>query len=114
MADIELVIKIPEEEYRWIKKSDKTVFADVASKECMLHAIKTGTPQERWIPVKEVLEAIKSECAANCDGCTSCSFNISGAWFDYCLFKGQNHKGTIPSKWQLDKVKQEKGGVHGQ
>ena len=44
MADIELVIKIPEEEYRWIKKSDKTVFADVASKECMLHAIKNGTP----------------------------------------------------------------------
>jgi len=44
MADIELVIKIPEEEYRWIKESDKTVFADVASKECMLHAIKTGTP----------------------------------------------------------------------
>jgi hypothetical protein len=44
MADIELVIKIPEEEYRWIIKSDKTVFADVASKECMLHAIKNGTP----------------------------------------------------------------------
>ena len=40
--DVELVIKIPEEEYRWIKKSDKTVFADVASKECMLHAIKNG------------------------------------------------------------------------
>jgi hypothetical protein len=44
MADIELVIKIPEEEYRWIIKSDETVFADIASKECMLHAIKNGTP----------------------------------------------------------------------
>lgn len=44
MADIELVIKIPEDEYRWIIKSDKTVFADIASKECMLHAIKNGTP----------------------------------------------------------------------
>lgn len=44
MADIELVIKIPEEEYRWIIKSDETVFADVASKECMMHAIKNGTP----------------------------------------------------------------------
>lgn len=44
MPDIELVIKIPDEEYRWIKGSDKTVFADVASKECMLHAIKNGTP----------------------------------------------------------------------
>ena len=41
---MKLVIDIPEEEYRWIKKSDKTVFADVASKECMLHAIKNGTP----------------------------------------------------------------------
>lgn len=44
MADIELVIKIPEDEYRWIKQSDKNVFADVASKECMLHAIKNGAP----------------------------------------------------------------------
>lgn len=44
MADIELVIKIPEEEYRWIMKSDKTVFADVASKECMLYVIKEGIP----------------------------------------------------------------------
>lgn len=44
MAVTELVIKIPEEEYRWIMKSDKTVFADVASKECMLYAIKVGTP----------------------------------------------------------------------
>lgn len=43
MANIELVIKIPEDEYRWIKKSDETAFANVASKECMLHAIKTGT-----------------------------------------------------------------------
>lgn len=44
MADIELVIKIPKDEYRWIVKSDKTVFADIASKECMLHAIKNGIP----------------------------------------------------------------------
>ena len=41
---MELVIKIPEDEYRWIIKSDKTVFADIASKECMLHAIKNGIP----------------------------------------------------------------------
>ncbi len=41
---MKLVIDIPEEEYRWITKSDETVFADVASKECMLHAIKNGTP----------------------------------------------------------------------
>lgn len=42
MADIVLVIKIPEDEYRWIMKSDVTVFANVASKECMLNAIKNG------------------------------------------------------------------------
>jgi len=41
---MQIVIDIPEEEYNWIIKSDKTVFADVASKECMLHAIKNGTP----------------------------------------------------------------------
>ncbi|SCW63343.1 hypothetical protein SAMN05660484_02166 [Eubacterium ruminantium] len=44
MANIELVIKIPEDEYRWIVKSDETVFANISSKECMLHAIKNGTP----------------------------------------------------------------------
>ena len=44
MADIELIIKISEEEYRWIKKSDDSIFADIAEKECMLHAIKNGTP----------------------------------------------------------------------
>lgn len=41
---MKIVIDIPDEEYRWIKKSDETVFANVASKECMLHAIKNGTP----------------------------------------------------------------------
>ena len=41
---MQIVIDIPEEEYRWIKKSDETVFANVASKECMLHAIRNGTP----------------------------------------------------------------------
>jgi hypothetical protein len=40
---VKLVIDIPEEEYRLIMRSDKTVFADASSKECMLHAIKNGT-----------------------------------------------------------------------
>ena len=44
MADIELMIRIPESEYGWIMKSDDTVFANVASKECMLNAIKHGVP----------------------------------------------------------------------
>ena len=45
MADnIELVIKIPKEEYSNILKSDNSAFADYASKECMMYAIKNGTP----------------------------------------------------------------------
>ena len=48
---VKLLIEISEEEYFWILKSDKTVFADAASKEAMLYAIKTGkvlsdTPQK--------------------------------------------------------------------
>lgn len=39
---VEVVIKLPEEEYDRIMKSDETVFADAASKECMLDAIKNG------------------------------------------------------------------------
>ena len=62
MSDIELVIKIPEEEYRWITKSDETVFANIASKECMLHAIKNGTPipkgHSSLIDRQETLDAI--------------------------------------------------------
>lgn len=62
MADIELVIKIPEEEYRWIKKSDKMVFADVASKECMLHAIKNGVPLPKghgnFVDISELMDML--------------------------------------------------------
>lgn len=62
MADIELVIKIPEDEYRWIMKSDVTVFADAVSKECMLNAIKNGTPlpkdHGKLVDVKQVIMAL--------------------------------------------------------
>ena len=40
---IELVIKLKEVEYGHIVKSDKTIFADTASKEAMMYAIKNGT-----------------------------------------------------------------------
>ena len=40
---VELAIKLKEEEYANILKSDKTVFADIASKEAMMYAIKNGT-----------------------------------------------------------------------
>jgi len=44
MADIELVIKIPEKEYNMILLSDKTVMANRVSKEAMMYAIKNSTP----------------------------------------------------------------------
>ena len=45
---MQLVIEIHEEEYRRIIKSDETVFANVASKEGMLYAIKNGTPLSEY------------------------------------------------------------------
>ena len=44
MADIELVIKIPEEQYDLILKSDIGATSVFVSKECMMHSIKNGTP----------------------------------------------------------------------
>lgn len=39
---MKILIDIPAEEYRWIRLSDQTWAADVASKECMMNAIKKG------------------------------------------------------------------------
>ena len=39
---MKILIDIPAEEYRWICKSDETWAAIVASKECMMNAIKRG------------------------------------------------------------------------
>ena len=41
---MKILIDIPDEQYEYIKKSDKNTFAAVSSKECMLYAIKNGTP----------------------------------------------------------------------
>ncbi len=41
---MQLIIDIPDDQYEYIKKSDKNTFAAVSSKECMLYAIKNGTP----------------------------------------------------------------------
>ena len=43
---MKLIIDIPEEQYIFIKLSDKSVFADASSKECMLNSIKNGIPYE--------------------------------------------------------------------
>ena len=44
MADIELMIKIPEEQYNLILKSDTGATSVFVSKEGMMYAIKNGTP----------------------------------------------------------------------
>jgi hypothetical protein len=44
MEKVNVVIEIPEEEYRIILLSDKTAMSEFASKEAMMYAIKNGTP----------------------------------------------------------------------
>lgn len=62
MTEVELVIKIPEEQYNMILLSDKTAMAECVSKEAMMYAIKNSTP------LSEVLESIKGEIEARlCD-----------------------------------------------
>lgn len=39
-----IVIDIPDKQYELIKKSDYNAFSVMVSKECMMYAIKTGTP----------------------------------------------------------------------
>lgn len=58
-----LIINIPDEQYEYIKQSDKSAFADVSSKECMLYAIKNGTPVslEGDLISREALKKILSE-----------------------------------------------------
>ena len=43
---MKIIIDIPDEQYEYIKKSDKNTFAAVSSKECMLYAIKNGIPYD--------------------------------------------------------------------
>lgn len=69
---MDIVIKISEDEYRWIKKSDKTVFADVASKECMLNAIKNGTPLESYLPNERCDTCKYVDCSIDNEPCIDC------------------------------------------
>ena len=68
MADIELVIKIPEEQYNVIRLSDKTAVASWVSREAMLCAIRNGTPlpkgHGRLIDADEYKEELYA-CATN-------------------------------------------------
>lgn len=57
---MKLIVNIQDEEYRCIKKSDNSIFADIAEKECMLHVIKNG------IPLKEWLASFNTESATAC------------------------------------------------
>ncbi len=50
---MKLIIDIPEEQYNLIKLSDKSVFADASSKECMLNSIKNGIPYDENLQVAD-------------------------------------------------------------
>ena len=50
---MKLIIDIPEEQYNLIKLSDKSVFADASSKECMLNSIKNGIPYDEKLQVAD-------------------------------------------------------------
>lgn len=64
---------------------------------------------------KEVLKAIKQDCEAT-EGCSICPFNISNNYYyDYCIFQGISaYEGRTPEDWEIEKIKFEEGGVHGQ
>lgn len=48
---------------------------------------------------------IKDYCTSKDDKCTNCPFNMSGAWFDYCMFMSNvPHEGRSPDDWELDKI----------
>jgi hypothetical protein len=59
---MKLIIDIPDKQYELIKQSDYNVFSMMASKECMMNAIKIGTPlpkgNGRLIDADELLKAI--------------------------------------------------------
>ena len=66
---MQIVIDIPEKEYELIMQSDGTVFADLSSKECMLHAIKNGTPLPKGHGRLIDAEALKKDADySNYDG----------------------------------------------
>ena len=75
---MKLIIDIPDDQYEFIKKSDKNTFAEVASKECMLYAIKNG------IPYKEL-------------GCFNCKYHRQ---YDYDELVEPCNSCNRYSKWE--------------
>ena len=63
MADIELVIKIPDEQYSLIMQSHRNGIESFVDKETMMYAIKNGTPLPKghWIPKNSFL--LKYRCS---------------------------------------------------
>ena len=57
---MKLFIDIPDAEYNLIKKSDLTSLANCVSKECMMHAIKTGIPLSDTQTNGDMIKAIFS------------------------------------------------------
>ena len=84
-SNVELVIKIPEEQYSLIMQSDSNAIELFVSKEAMMYAIKNGTllpkGHGRLIEAKEIrnyltladvptiIEADKVNCNGGCNTC---------------------------------------------
>ncbi len=74
MADnIELVIKIPKEQYDLILKSDKGAISDFVSKEAMMYVVKNGIPLPEGHGRLKDVDWIDDNCEHHCS-------DTDGSW----------------------------------
>ena len=98
---MKLIIEIPEEQYKYIKLSDKTIFAAASSKECMMHAIRDGIPyddksQDKWTSISEGLPKEKIDPKTNTFEGVLCTT----VWGDVRIYKFGKPKGyNEPHFW---------------
>lgn len=75
---MKMIINIPDEQYEYIRLSDKNTFAAVSSKECMLHAIKNGTPiSNNFELIKYYVGEISEYCKEH--RCATCFLSTNGS-----------------------------------
>lgn len=87
-----LIIDIPDEQYEYIKKSDKNTFAAVSSKECMLYAIKNGTP---------VYEHEKSQ--GECKNCKHFKKSLcENSYWGWCSIRRATQEGDLETQVPKD------------
>ena len=89
-----LIIDIPDEQYEYIKLSDKNTYADVSSKECMLYAIKNGTPVSTEGDLIS-REALREEFAKHTD-----SWGDLQVGWDYLIDNAPGETGRPQGKWE--------------